>query len=203
MTLAWRPLDDAVLPDALAGWLADTQGTMRVAVDGAPATAPETLAERLIDPLRARGRAAVHVRASRFWRDASLRLEHGHEDVDSYPSWLDADALRREVLLPAVQAGIYLPSLRDPFTNRSTREAPRPLDPGSVLLVSGTLLLGLGLPFDRVVHLTMPADALARRTAEAWTLPAFAEYDATVRPVDAADVAVRVDRRTPAVRGLP
>lgn len=147
----------------------------------------------------------MHLRARSFWRDASLRFEHGREDVDSYPSWLDADALRREVLLPALH-GEFLPSLRDPATNRSTRAARARLGERGVLLVSGELLLGRGLPFDRTVHLAMSAAARARLTpeSEAWTLPAFERYDAEVQPQDVADVVIRIDDpRHPAVAGLP
>ncbi|MBE7188161.1 hypothetical protein, partial [Jatrophihabitans endophyticus] len=153
--------------------------------------------------LRALGRPAVHVVAETFWRDASLRLEHGHQDVESYPDWLDREALRRETLEPFAAGADFLTSLRDPVTNRSTREAAHAFVPGSVLVVSGAFLLGDVLPFEHTVHLHLPPDARARRTppAEAWTLPAFEAYDAAVRPVERADVTVRLDRRSPAVRG--
>ena len=75
-----------------------------------------------------------------------------------------------------------------------------------MLVVSGAFLLGLGLPFDRVVHLSMSPAARARRTALelAWTLPAFERYDDEVSPAALADVVVRLeDPRRPAVRGLP
>jgi hypothetical protein len=173
-----------------------------VAVDGPPCAHPATLASSLDDPLRALGRPLVHVSAESFWRDASLRFEYGREDVDSYLTWLDAGALRREVL----SGPTYLGSLRDPVTNRATREPQRPLPENAVLVVSGALLLGLGLPFDRVVHLAMSAAARQRRTpaADAWTLPAFDRYDDEVRPADLADVVVKLDDpRHPAVRGLP
>lgn len=156
----------------------------------------------LAGPLLAAGRALVHVPADGFWRDASLRLEHGREDVDSYLGWLDHGALRREVLDSGSR---YLPSLRDPVTNRTTRERPRDLPPHAVLVVSGALLLGLGLPFDRVVHLSMSPAALARHTpaADAWTVAAFARYEAEVGPAGLADVVVRLeDPRRPAVTGL-
>jgi hypothetical protein len=178
---------------------------LRVAVDGPPAADPDGLADSLLEPLRVLGRPAAHVSAASFWRDASLRLEYGREDHDSFASWLDADALRREVLTPAAERGEYLPSLRDPVTNRSTREAPRQLGAGGVLLVSGALLLGRGLPFDRTVHLAMSAAARARHTSAdaSWTLPAYERYDAEVRPAGAADVVIRMDdRRHPAVGGL-
>jgi hypothetical protein len=200
--LSWVTVAAAELPDRLAAWLAGTPGVVRVAVDGAPSTDPDALALSLLGPLRARGRPAAHVRADRFWRDASVRLEPGREDVESYLNWLDDAALRREVL----EAGdSYLPSLRDPATNRSTREPVRPLEPGTVLLVSGALLLGRGLPFDRTIHLTLSRTVLAQRTpgADAWTLPAFERYDATVRPVTMADVVIRPGRPDPAVRRLP
>ena len=147
----------------------------------------------------------MHVHAETFWRDASLRLEYGRHDVESYRSWLDADALRREVLEPLVTTGSYLPSLRDPRTNRSTREPARTAEPGTVLIVSGALLLGLDLPFDRTVHLTMSVAARARRTPDddAWTLPAFTDYDDRVEPIRIADVVIKLDDvKHPAVRGL-
>jgi hypothetical protein len=201
---AWQPVAPVDLPARVATWLAATTGLIRVAVDGPPVAAPDKLAAALIEALRALGRPAVHVRAASFWRDASLRFEHGREDTDSYFHWLDADALRREVL-DAAPHGSYLPSLRDPATNRSTRAAPDGIAPDAVLIVSGALLLGHDLPFDRTVHLQLSPAARRRRTPtdEAWTLPAFDAYDASCRPSDHADVVIKWDDvRHPAVRGL-
>lgn len=178
---------------------------MRVALDGPPCARPGGLADSLLEPLRALGHPAAHVLASSFWRDASLRLEYGREDLESFPSWLDAGALDREVLGPVATDGTYLPSLRDPVTNRSTRAEPQHLGPGGVLIISGALLLGRGLPFDRTVHLAMSSPARARHipAEEAWTLPAYERYDAHVRPEQLADVVVRLDDpRRPAVSGL-
>lgn len=186
----------------MADRLAAVAGIVRVAVDGPPCADPDGFAAALVDPLRSRGRPAAHVLASSFWRDASLRLEAGREDVESYLSWLDAEALRREVLDAVVTSGQFLPSLRDPATNRSTRERPRPAEPGLVLLVSGQLLLRHRLPFDRTVHLTVSPAARGRRTpAEAaWTLPAFDAYDDDVRPAETADIAIKLDDpRHPAI----
>jgi hypothetical protein len=176
---------------------------IRVAFDGPPCAGPDEFAEALAAPLLEAGRPLVHVRAESFWRDASLRLEHGREDADSYPDWLDAGALRREVLTSDEQ---YLPSLRDPRTNRATREPPRPLPGNAVLAVSGAFLLGLGLPFDQVVHLAMSSAARARHTPPdgAWTLPAFDRYDEQVAPASLADVVVRLeDPRRPALLVRP
>lgn len=199
----WLPLSTNEIAERLADWLTSVPGVMRVAVDGAPVAAPNEFAVGLIERMQVRGRPTVHVTASRFWRDASLRLEHGREDVESYLSWLDADALRREVLDAVIATGNYLPSLRDPETNRSTRELPRPAEPDLVLLVSGPLLLRHGLPFDRTIHLSVSHAARARRTSpeDAWTLPAYDEYDADVRPAESADVVVKLDDvKHPALR---
>lgn len=199
MTGSWRPVDPRDLTGLLVGWLASVPGRVRVAVEGPPASRPAELAESMSAALPSSGRAAGHVRAEFFWRDASLRLEHGREDLDSYRQWLDAETLTREVLRPVAADGRYLPSLRDPATNRATREPARVLPPEGVLIVSGSLLLERGLPFDRSVHLSLSAAALARRTpaADAWTLPAYAR-------TPAADVVVKLDDpRHPAVRGLP
>ena len=195
--------------DGLVGELAGRVGTLpgvaRVCVDGPPCAAPHSLAEALVEPLRAAGRPVHLVRAETFWRDASIRLEHGREDVDSYLSWLDAGALRREVFDAAVSAGAYLPSLRDPLTDRSTREPARRLEPDAVLIVSGPLLLGLGLPFELAVHLAVSPAARQRRTSveEAWTLPAFDRYDAEVGPQRLADVVVRWDDPAHLALALP
>lgn len=192
----WQPIAPHALAARLADWLAELPGTVRVAVDGPPASGPDELGAALCAELRARGRPAAHLRAAMFWRDASLRLEHGHQDAEAYLDWLDAAALRREALEAVVAdpAG-YLPSLRDPDTNRSTRAAPVPAPPGLVLVVSGSLLLRHGLPFDRSVHLAMSPAARARRTppGHAWTLPAYDAYDAEVQPGDAADVVIKLD----------
>ena len=180
------------MPGLLANWLAEAEGTVRVALDGPPCAQPELLADALAAPVRALGRPFAHVPADLFWRDASLRLEYGREDVDSYLNWLDASALQREVL---AAHGSYLPSLRDPVTNRATRAEPVELPDGAVLVVSGAFLLGLGLTFDRVIHLQVSPAARARHTpaADAWTLPAFDRYDDEVDPVALADLVIKCD----------
>ena len=189
------------MPQLLSYWLAARPGVVRVGLDGPPCADPAALADALRDPLRVVGRRLVHVRAESFWRDASLRLEYGREDPDAYLNWLDDGALRREVLT----GNTYLPTLRDPRTNRSTRAEPITLPPDAVLAVSGPFLLGLGLPFDRVVHLLVSPAARARQTdpEQAWTLPAFQRYDDEVSPADLADVVIKLDDpRHPAIRGL-
>ena len=64
-----------------------------------------------------------------------------------------------------------------------------------MVIVSGPLLLGAGLPFDVTVHLSVSAAALDRRTGAElrWTLPAYARYADEVDPASFADVVVRLD----------
>jgi hypothetical protein len=178
---------------------------VRVGIDGPAAAAPELLADALVEPLRAGGRPAVRVSTADFLRPASLRLEFGRQNPDSYYlGWFDESGLAREVLQPAGPdgSGRILTRLWDPGTDRAAREPYRELPPGSVVIVSGPLLLGGGLPFDLTVHLEVSAAALRRRTppGEQWTLPAFERYAEEVAPASFADVVVRADDlRHPAI----
>ncbi|WP_433287718.1 uridine kinase [Micromonospora sp. CA-244673] len=186
----------AELADRLAG--AAVPGRLRVAVDGPPAAEPDALAAALVDPLRAAGRPVLHVRSADFLRPASIRLEHGRTNPDAYyEGWVDEAGLRREVLDPAGPdgSGRLLPSLWDATADRASRAAYLELPPGGVVLVSGALLLGGGLPFDVAVHLVLSPAALERRTDPElrWTLPAFARYADEVDPASFADVVVRAD----------
>ncbi|SCL28652.1 uridine kinase [Micromonospora inyonensis] len=195
-----RPISPERLVVALTDRLVGTPvaGRLRVAVDGPPAAEPDVLAGALVDPLRAAGRPVLHVRTADFLRPASVRLEHGRTNPDAYYlGWFDEAGLRREVLDPAGPDGTgqLLPSLWDARTDRASRVGYVRLPPGGVVLVSGPLLLGGGLPFDVTVHLALSPAALRRRTepGQAWTLPAFARYTEEVAPESFADVVVRVD----------
>lgn len=193
----------AELSERVAGLPPDRRA--RVALDGAPAARPDALADALIDPLRVRGRPALHVRTADYVRPASLRFEFGRTDPDNYyTGWFDEAGLRREALDPLEPDGTgkVLPALWNPRTDRSARAAYIDLPPGGVLLVSGPFLLGGGLPFELTVHLEMTPPALARRTDpdEAWTLPAYARYADEVTPALFADVVIRIDDpRHPAI----
>ncbi|MHA6800377.1 nucleoside/nucleotide kinase family protein [Bounagaea algeriensis] len=172
---------------------------LRVAVDGASGLGTGELADELVAPLRTRGRETVRVRMRDYLRSASLRLEFGQQDPESYYSgWFDLAGLQREVLDPAAEGGrgTVLPALWDAERDRSPRMARVPLPPRGVVLVDGPLLLGAGLPFDFAVHLGVPDAALPKRVPddEQWTLPALHRYGAEVLPERCVDVAVRVDR---------
>ncbi|AXI81453.1 uridine kinase [Peterkaempfera bronchialis] len=200
MTPSVRPITPERLADELADRIAALPGTpwLRVAVDGAPAACPGALADALCEPLRLRGRPVLRVSAGDFLRPASLRLEYGRQDPDSYyDGWLDSGGLLREVLAPLDPGGSgrVLPSLRDAASDRATRAPYTELPPGGVLLLDGALLLGRWLPFELTVHLALTPGALVRRTPpeEHWTLPAYARYDAEAEPTGSADVVVRAD----------
>jgi hypothetical protein len=188
----FRPVSNATLVDQIVTRLAAMPGRLRVAIDGAPAADPGSFADLLVDPLRVLGRSVVRVRAQDFMRPASLRFERGRTDPDSrYDDWLDAGALRRE----ALTGDRVLPALWDAATDRATRADYVPLPSGGIVVVDGELLLGRGLPFDLTVHLWLSPGALARRTHldEAWSLPAFARYEAEADPLTTADFGVRAD----------
>jgi hypothetical protein len=195
-----RPVSLDVLVEDLADRLAaaEPDRRLRVAVDGAPAADPGALADALAGPLRLRGRPAVRVSTDDFLRPASVRLEFGRTNPDTYyAGWFDEAALRREVLDPAGPGGSGRVVTRfwDAARDRATREPYTELPPTAVVLVSGTLLLGAGLDFDVTVHLDLSPGALRRRTAPElrWTLPAYERYGDEVGPASFADVVVRVD----------
>ena len=156
------------------------------------------LADGIAARLPALGRPAVVVPAAGFFRPASLRLEHGRTDPDArYTDWLDAGALAREVVDPVGPggSGSYLPVLWDLATDRAARARRQPMPSDGVLLVPGSLLQGIGLAFDVVVHLRLGPAARRRLTPaeQAWELPAFDRYDEEVDPAALADAVVLAD----------
>jgi hypothetical protein len=192
----------AITPVRLAEMLADLIGTLpgrpRIGFDGAASARPDALADALIDPLRVRGRAAFRVDLGDFLRPASVRLELGRTNADSfYEQWFDLAALSREVLRPLGEGGSgrIVTTFWNPQTDRSTRPSPVDVPEGGVLLLSGPLLIGAGLELDLIVHCAQSPAALARRTPpeEQWTLAAFDRYAEEVDPSQLADVVVRVD----------
>jgi hypothetical protein len=197
-----------ISPDRLAGQVADRAARLageldpdrwlRMGVDGAAVARPDELADSLVELLKVRGRGVVRVRAEDQLRPASLRYERGRRDPDSfYEDFLDADGLRREVLDPlgAGGSGRIRPVRWDAVADRASRTGFETMPAGAILILSGPLLLGRGLPLDLTVHLELSPAALARRTADEddWTLDAYQRYRDEVGPTLIADVAVRVD----------
>lgn len=195
-----QPISPDLLVEHVADAITALPGERRIAaaLDGAPPTRTDQLAEQLVNELRLRGRPAVHVAAADYLRPASLRLELGREDPDLfYTDWLDLKAIDREVLGPIAPGGTgrVLPRLWDSGADRAYRAQYVELGPADVVLLNGSFLLGAGLSFDLTVHLWMSPAALARRTAEdrAWTLPAYERYEFEQDPLQTADIAVRCD----------
>ncbi|WP_425955395.1 uridine kinase [Xylanimonas sp. McL0601] len=193
-----EPVTFEALVRHVVGLVVSSSGTtaVRLLVDGHPATRPEELADALVEPLRAAGRPVARVRTRDFLRPASLRLEHGRRDADSLlDGWVDAGALNREVLTAVVKDGRYLPTLRDPVTDRSTRAAYVAAAPGTVVVLDGSLAMGLWLDVDVTVHLALSRAAETRGTPldDAWQLAAYDRYRREVAPERHADVVVRYD----------
>ncbi|WP_037767573.1 uridine kinase [Streptomyces sp. 142MFCol3.1] len=205
--ITWERLGD-LLADRLLDLKPDDGSPWpRIAFDGAPAARPGDLAHRVSEALRIRGRTSLVVGTEGFLRPASLRLEYGHQDADSYyDGWFDTGALWREVFGPLDSDGDgrVLPDLWDPVRDRATRSPYVQLPPGGILLMHGPFLLRHWFPFDLSVHVLLSPGALRRRSPESerWTLPAFARYEAEVDPGAAADLMVRADDpRHPAWNG--
>ncbi|MFE6814316.1 uridine kinase [Streptomyces sp. NPDC057677] len=204
--ITWERLAEALVRRLDGAEPADGSSWLKVAVDGPPAAPGGEFAHQLAEALRTRGRSVLVAGTGGFLRPASLRYEYGKQDPDAYyDGWTDNGALWREVFGPLESGGTgrVLPDLWDPVKDRATRSPYVTLPPGGVLVLHGPFLLGHWFPFDLTVHLRLSAAALARRTEEAWTLPAFARYESEVGPGDAADVVVRADDpRHPAWTGF-
>ncbi len=197
----YSPITPALLAGKLAALLLERHSDrhpLRVALDAPDFVELAVLIDSIGAGIRAAGRPFAVLAAGGFYRDASLRLEYGKTDVQSfYAGWLDSTALQREVLLPLADNRSYLPELRDPLTNRSSRSAPVAVPSSAVLLVTGALLLGAGpdLDFDVLIHASL-SRAARRRLVPAdleWTLPAYDRYDLDVDPAARADAVFRYD----------
>ncbi|MEV0360962.1 hypothetical protein AB0H71_33375 [Nocardia sp. NPDC050697] len=190
----YEPLSPGELVARVAERVPASAGRAVVAVDGADAADPESLASELVSRLRDAGRDAASVPLRGYVRPASLRLEYGRDDTDSYrDTWYDYAALDREVLRALRDRGRWLPALWDEVADRSARAALRTASAGTVLVVSGPMLLGRGLAFDHTVRLELTEPALLRRTPEErrWTVPALLAHAAEYP--EEPDFAVRWD----------
>ena len=207
---AFEPLAPQALGARLARWI-DGRGSGRVAVavdgpsdlvvDRGPAGAGP-LAALIAQELAGLSRPVIAVTASWWWRAPSLRLEHGHHDLDALQHlWLDDAAVTREVLRPFAAGEPVLTRLRDPATGRSVRQSREPVPPRAVLLLDGPFLTAGTLRFDAVVRLSVSAAALRRMlpAENSWWLPALQSYG--VRAAGESEVLVAFDHpHAPAVR---
>ncbi|MGW4353196.1 hypothetical protein ACWELJ_14035 [Nocardia sp. NPDC004582] len=173
----------ALTPDALLELIAGRAGALPgyavVAVDGADAAGPSTVADGIAELLRTRGRPAEVVSLHDFVRPASVRLEYDRDSEFTYrTAWFDYAAVNREVLKPLRDSGRYLPALWNERTDRSARARIRTAAAGTVLFLAGPMLLGRGLDFDLTVALRMSEGALRRRTdpAQGFTVDGLLEF---------------------------
>jgi len=188
---SFTPLTPRALSAAVAERAGSLIGRACIAVSAPDAADPVEFAHRLAADLRLRGRATDVVALHDFVRPASVRLEHGRTDPDSYRhGWFDYDALDREVLRSLRERGRWLPRLWDEDTDRSAREHSREAADAQILVVAGPMLLGRGLAFDLTIALTMSRGALERRTRpeDRWTVDPLLTHVCTD-----ADVLVRYD----------
>ncbi|RPA20047.1 hypothetical protein [Gordonia sp. OPL2] len=188
-----QPISPDALVELVSDLATDGPGRRIVAVDGADAAEPVALATAVADHVEASGRAASVVAMADFLRPASLRLEFGHADAESYRTiWFDHAAVRREVVDALRSKGQWLPRLWDPVRDRSFRDGPRTAAIDQVLVLAGPMVRSSGLVVDATVALIMSEGALRRRTPEGdlWTIPALLE-DACSAP--APDIEVRYD----------
>jgi hypothetical protein len=176
-------------------------GHVRLGIDGPVEQDAGDLADAVAERLIASAVPVARVRATDFLRARSIRLEHGRDDPDAfYDLWYDRPALRREVLDPLGPGGRnqWLPRLRDPITDRSTRDPLRAAAKGTVAVVDGRFLLRDDIRdgFDLLVHLTVSPAAITRRLPDgesARVLPAWARYLDEQDPAENADVVARFD----------
>lgn len=197
MSLRVEPVSTALLVERVVGLVlgrASGDEPVRLLVDGHSTAGPGTLADALVAPLEAAGRPTARVSVRDFLRPRSLRFERGREDPDSLlDDRIDVGALNREVLTRVAERHEYLPSLRDPDTDRATRAAYVDAAPGTVVVLDGALAAGRGLDVDLTVHLELKPGTLRRRTPpeDAWALPAWDRY---AREIDGVpDLVVRID----------
>ena len=178
----YRPTTPDGLVQTCAAMFAERRGPVVGAIDGADAAHPDRLADAVAASLRASGRPAAVVRTSDYIRPASVRMEFGRTDTESYRTlWFDWDALDREVVTALRDTDVWLPRLWDERTDRSPRDRPLTAGPDQVVIVAGPMLTGRGLDLSPVVRLTMSEAALRRTTPEddAWTVDALVEHERT------------------------
>ena len=201
----FTPIARARLADELAAWVDDSAAAHpTVGIDGPAEAGATALADDVAAALEDRRRPAVRISTRWWWRAKALRLEYGRHDVDTLlTGWVDAEALVREVLEPiAAGDAEVITRLRDPDSDRSIRDAPRPVPANAAVVVDGPFLLAAALPLERLVHLRLSAGALERALLadRAWWVAAFERYGLQYSPGDRADVVLAFDHaRTPAI----
>jgi len=184
----------------------DGRPAVVIGFDGPAEVGTSALADDVAGALISTGLLVVRASTQWWWRPSALRLELGHRNVDMLlAGWVDADAIRRELIDPLASGRPYITRLRDSRTGRPVRENRKPVRPGAVLLLDGPFLLAAVLPLDAVVLVNTSAAALSRALPahSAWWSEAFEVYQREYQPVQHADVVLSYDHpATPAAAGL-
>ena len=166
--MPFLPIGPSELATEVADWIARrSAGRQRIGIDGFAESGATALADAIADQLGQAGRPVVRVSTAWWWRASALRLEPGRQDVESLlTGWVDVGALHREVLTPLAPDGTgeHLTRLRDPTTDRSTRQPRQQSAESAVLLLDGPFLLAHQLPWEAHIHLRV-STAAAKRAA--------------------------------------
>ena len=212
--MRFAPLTPTRLVDELADWVRERHGRRSadrfvgtvIGFDGPAEIGTADLADRVAERIRGTGGVVVRASSDWWWRPAALRLELGREDVDMLlTGWVDADALRRELLEPVTAGRPHITRLRDPGTDRSVRQPTAEVPPGTVVLLDGPFLLATGIPLDGLVVAQVGRGTLRRALPDdrQWWLEADDRYRAEYLPADEADVVLSYDHpSSPAASGL-
>lgn len=189
----YSPTDPAGLAALCADACLTLPGRVAVGVDGADPAHPDALAETITELLRVRGRPAAVVRVVDFITPASLRLERGAHDEESFgTSWYDFAAISREVVDALHTQQRWLPRLWDSVSDRSFRDQRRDAADNQVILIAGPMAVRKDLQLDLGIALRMSAAALRRGLPadDHWTIGALLEHQ-THSPEP--DIEVRYD----------
>lgn len=116
---------------------------VRVGIDGVDAAGKTTLADELVEPLRARGRAVIRASVDGFHNPRRIRYRQGRRAPQGYyDDSFDYDAVVAHVLDPLGPDGnlIYRPVAFDFTTDSEVHGSSQSADPDAILLFDGIFL---------------------------------------------------------------
>ncbi len=115
---------------------------VRVAIDGPTAAGKTTLADELVGPLEARGRAVLRASIDGFHHPRSHRYRNGADYRAYYHDSFDYLAIRRYILEPLGPRGgrCYVPAVFDFRTDSPVTHRPCEAPADAVLLFDGVML---------------------------------------------------------------
>ena len=116
---------------------------IRVAIDGIDASGKTTLADDLVEPLRARGYPVIRASIDDFHQPADVRRRRGIFSAEGYyDDAFDYEGLKMTLLEPlgAAGSGRYCTAVYDYRTETVVDAEWRRADPRSILLMDGVFL---------------------------------------------------------------